>query len=67
MPGHPETSALVARITATDPDERMPPEGSGKQLNPAEIALLTEWIRQGGEYTTHWSYAKRVPGPRCRR
>src|SRR5688572_6585785 len=27
--GHPEQSELVRRITAADPDERMPPEGSG--------------------------------------
>ncbi len=64
VPAHPETSALVARISATDPDERMPPEGSGKQLSPAEVALLTEWVRQGAEYTVHWSYSKRVrPAP----
>ena len=33
VPGHPETSALVARITSTDADERMPPADSGKQLS----------------------------------
>src|SRR5678815_1101951 len=31
VPGHPEKSALVARITAKD-DDLMPPEKSGKHL-----------------------------------
>ncbi len=60
VPGHPESSALVARINASDPDEHMPPADSGKKLSPAEIELLTEWIRQGGEYSQHWSYQKVV-------
>src|SRR5438067_13646803 len=34
VPGHPESSALVQRITSQDDDERMPPKGSGKKLTP---------------------------------
>jgi hypothetical protein len=60
VPGHPESSALVARITSTDADERMPPAEGGKPLSAAEIDLVKEWIRQGAEYTLHWSYAPRV-------
>jgi hypothetical protein len=64
VPGHPESSALIARVTSTDADERMPPADSGKGLSAAEIDLLKEWIRQGAEYTVHWSYAPRVrPAP----
>ena len=55
-PGHPELSALVERITSTDPDEVMPPPKSGKQITPAEVKLLTEWIKSGGSYAKHWSY-----------
>ncbi|HEY1784944.1 MAG TPA: DUF1549 domain-containing protein, partial [Pirellulales bacterium] len=60
VPGHPESSALVARITSADADERMPPADGGKALTAAEIELVKEWIRQGAQYTLHWSYAPRT-------
>ncbi|MGH7135820.1 MAG: DUF1549 domain-containing protein, partial [Pirellulales bacterium] len=60
VPGHPEKSALVARITSIDPDEVMPPAGSGKKLNQHEIEVLTQWIREGANYAGHWSYVKPV-------
>src|SRR5207245_6403416 len=34
VPGKREASALVARITAAEPQERMPPPSSGKKLTP---------------------------------
>ena len=66
IPGHPEKSDLIARITSNDPDELMPPPKSGKKLTPREIELLTQWIKSGGKYTKHWSYEKpvRVAVPR---
>ncbi|MFO1094891.1 MAG: DUF1549 domain-containing protein, partial [Planctomycetaceae bacterium] len=54
--GDSEHSELVVRITSTDPDVRMPPAGSGKQLTPHEIELLTTWVRQGAQFAKHWSY-----------
>ena len=64
VPGKPQESALIARISSSDDGERMPPPEAGKPLSPAEIELLTAWIRQGAEYTLHWSYAPRVrPAP----
>ena len=60
VPGHPEQSALVTRIKSSDADERMPPADSGKSLSGAEIELISEWIRQGAEYTVHWAYAPRL-------
>ncbi|MEX2186141.1 MAG: PSD1 and planctomycete cytochrome C domain-containing protein [Pirellulales bacterium] len=59
-PGNPDKSEVVRRIGSTDDDERMPPPETGKKLTAEEIALLTEWIRQGGEYTGHWAYIKPV-------
>jgi hypothetical protein len=56
VPGKPEASELVTRITAADPDVQMPPRGSGKSLTRAEIQRLTEWVRQGAPYAKHWSY-----------
>ena len=51
-----ESSLLLERITAADPDERMPPPDSKKQLTRAEIALLKKWIQQGAEFEKHWSF-----------
>src|SRR5690606_3654108 len=56
VPGDPYQSELLTRITSTDDDTRMPPAGSGKQLTPHEIDLLTRWIKSGAEYSRHWSY-----------
>ena len=39
-PGKPTQSELWARITSSDPDERMPAKGSKKELNPHQIALI---------------------------
>jgi len=58
VPGHPEKSEMVRRITTADLDDRMPPPDSGKKLTVQEIALLKKWIKQGAEYSRHWSYVK---------
>jgi uncharacterized membrane protein len=58
VPSHPEKSQLVRRISSADDDERMPPPDSGRKLSPAEIKLLTEWVRQGANYSRHWSYIR---------
>jgi hypothetical protein len=60
VPGHPEKSEMVKRITSTDADEKMPPPESGKKLTPTDIALLQNWIKQGAAYTKHWAYIKPV-------
>ena len=52
--GDPKASELVRRISATD-DDVMPPASEQKKLKPGEIALLREWIAQGGKYEKHWS------------
>ena len=55
-PAAPDQSELLRRITSTDPDLVMPPPAVGKKVTPAEVELLTEWIRQGAPYSRHWSY-----------
>src|SRR6267154_2797188 len=50
VPGAPEKSELVARITAIDPDDRMPLLKSGKKLSDVQIELLRRWIGQGAPY-----------------
>lgn len=56
VPGKSAESELVARITSTDPDMRMPPEEGIKKLSPEQIALLKQWIDEGAEYQGHWSF-----------
>jgi mono/diheme cytochrome c family protein len=52
--GDPGASELVRRITATD-DDVMPPAAEQKPLHADEIALIKQWISQGGKYEKHWS------------
>lgn len=56
VPGNSRRSLLVQRITAEDPEVRMPAKEANKTLNPREIALLKRWIEQGAEYKEHWSF-----------
>jgi mono/diheme cytochrome c family protein len=60
VPGKPDESALVARVTSTDPDKAMPPAETGKHLSPTEIAMLRQWIAAGANYAKHWAYVKPV-------
>jgi mono/diheme cytochrome c family protein len=47
VPGKPDKSALVARITATDETERMPPKETGNHLSSEQVATLKRWIAEG--------------------
>jgi hypothetical protein len=58
VPGKPEKSELIARVTTTDEDEVMPPRKTGKSLAPHEIDVLRRWIAGGASYSQHWSYEK---------
>jgi hypothetical protein len=56
VPGEPDQSELIARITSDDEFERMPPPETGKTLSAREQQLLAQWIREGAPYAAHWSY-----------
>jgi mono/diheme cytochrome c family protein len=58
VPGAPEKSEMISRITAVDADDRMPPIVTGKTLSLAQIEALRQWIAQGAPYATHWAYVK---------
>ena len=66
VPGSPEKSALYQRINASDHDDVMPPQDSGKALTREQKTKLHDWIAQGAKFEKHWAYipAKRprVPG-----
>jgi hypothetical protein len=56
VPGKPNDSLLLERITADDSSQRMPPKKSGKRLNAAQIDLLRRWIAEGAPYAVHWAF-----------
>jgi len=62
-PGQPDKSELVRRILASDPDERMPPAKSKKELTAAEKELLRRWVAEGAEYKAHWAFTAPVKPP----
>ena len=53
-PSKPKESELLTRIH--DEDDPMPPEKKGKPLTSKEKELLTQWIHEGGNYSSHWSF-----------
>lgn len=56
VPGDPDASELVSRITSTDVAVVMPPPESGEPLKSTEKDILRRWIEQGAKYTTHWAF-----------
>lgn len=58
VPGKPNASALINRITSSDDDLRMPPADHGAPLTKQEIETLTKWVAQGAKFSAHWSYVK---------
>jgi hypothetical protein len=56
-------SLLVQRITATDPQQLMPPPESNLALTPAEIDLLRRWIDAGAPWARHWAFVPPVSAP----
>jgi len=56
VPGDPENSELLRRITSHDPDLKMPPGESGEGLSGEEVAVLRQWIEQGAKWSEHWAF-----------
>lgn len=57
VPGKPEASELIKRITSADPSYQMPtPESHLGVLNEHEVDILKRWITQGAPYEKHWAF-----------
>ncbi|MCB1061677.1 MAG: PSD1 domain-containing protein [Verrucomicrobiae bacterium] len=56
VPGKPEASEVIRRITNPDRQEVMPPPKSHKELSAAEIETLRTWIAEGATYEAHWAF-----------
>lgn len=63
VPGHPEQSEIIARITSTDPFYRMPKPDHGPPLTKEQIALIRQWITEGAEWSEHWAFVAPKPEP----
>jgi hypothetical protein len=54
IPGDPDASELIRRISHKDPDERMPYKH--EPLTEEEINLFRLWVKQGAKWGDHWAY-----------
>jgi len=59
IPGHPEESEMIRRLTLTDLEERMP--FKHPPLSPDEISTLRQWIKEGAKWGDHWAYVPVKP------
>lgn len=57
VPGKPELSELIKRVTSQVPDYQMPtPESHLEALTEREVRILEKWIEQGAVYEKHWAF-----------
>lgn len=56
VPGQPERSELIRRITSTDKDVVMPPPSHNKPLSARQIETLNQWIKEGAKFESHWAF-----------
>lgn len=54
IPGDPDASEMMRRLTTSDPEERMPYQHD--PLNKDQINTLRRWIREGANWGNHWAY-----------
>ncbi|MBM3835151.1 MAG: DUF1553 domain-containing protein [Verrucomicrobia bacterium] len=72
-PGAPSQSLIIKRVTATNLDERMPPEHEGEPFTAAQVKLLSDWIAAGAlapadekgeaDPKDHWAFRQCVRPP----
>ena len=56
VPGKPEESEMIRRLTPQTPALRMPPAVTNKVVSAEQIEILRQWIVQGAQYKPHWAY-----------
>jgi hypothetical protein len=54
LPGDPEHSEMIRRLTLKDPEDRMPYRH--EPLTKEEIGTLKKWIKEGAPWGDHWAY-----------
>ncbi len=63
VPGDPDASELIARVTTDDRDLLMPPPDSDKSLTAEQVELIRQWIEQGAAFDGHWAFASPTRPP----
>jgi Protein of unknown function (DUF1549)/Protein of unknown function (DUF1553)/Planctomycete cytochrome C len=61
VPGDPDGSEFMARLTSKDPEARMPYHAP--PLPPQQIALLRRWIKEGAKWEDYWAFVPPVARP----
>ena len=61
VPGDPDGSEFMARLTSTDPEARMPYHAP--PLPPQQVALLRRWIKEGAKWEDYWAFVPPAPRP----
>ena len=56
VPKDVRRSEVMRRLTADDPDEKMPPAKSNRRVTPAQVELVRRWIDEGAPWGRHWAY-----------
>jgi mono/diheme cytochrome c family protein len=66
VPGKPDESEIIRRVTSDDSSERMPPPKHKKPLSARQVDTLTQWIRDGAAYESHWALIapRKAPVPK---
>lgn len=59
VPGDPDSSEVIARVTSKDPESRMPYHAA--PLAPGQIERLRKWIKQGAKWEDYWSFVAPKP------
>jgi len=59
IPGDPDHSEMIRRLTLKDPEERMPYKHDA--LSKDEINILKRWIKEGAPWGDHWAYVAVKP------
>jgi mono/diheme cytochrome c family protein len=57
VPGAPDSSELISRVTSKDPEVRMPYHAA--PLPPEQVALLRRWIAEGAHWSDYWAFHPR--------
>ncbi len=61
VPGNPDASEFMARLTSTDPEARMPYHAP--PLPPQQISLLRRWIKEGAKWEDYWAFVPPAQQP----
>jgi hypothetical protein len=63
VPGRPDESEMMKRLTHQTPALRMPPSVTNKVVSAEQIDTLRQWIAQGAQYKPHWAYITPLKPP----